>query len=263
MNQSESIDLLAASLALASREIRNPAFDAVNPHFKNRYATLGAHLEAVRRAFPAHGLSVIQGVETPDASRVVVSTRIVHASGQWIESSLSQSLGASPKVQDLGSAVTYLRRYSIAAMCGIVGDEDDDGESDRSSRDRATAPVRSSASSLTERLSAPSAPVAPPPAPAKRPTARKTTAATCEDCGLSERVIDGKAYTIATLVGARVAGGARLETLDCVVVDAELVRTIERSKSRGFGASIEVREGKTPILRGVIDAASQNNDSPF
>ncbi len=270
MNQSESVDLLAASLAQAMRDIKNPAFDAVNPHFKNRYATLGAHLDAVRRAFPLFGLSVVQGVETPDANRVVVTTRILHASGQWIESSLAQSLGASAKVQDLGSAVTYLRRYSIAAMCGIVGDEDDDGESDRSSRDRAIAtpaapsrPAQSSAANLTARLSAPTPAPAAAPAPTKRPASKRTSVAVCEDCGLSERTIDGRTYTIATLLGARVAGGARLEALECVILDEDLTRTIEKSGSRSFSANIEVREGKTSILRGVSDAASPDNDSPF
>ncbi len=270
MNQSESVDLLAASLALAMRDTKNPTFDAVNPHFKNRYATLGAHLDAVRRAFPSHGLSVIQGVETPDASRVVVTTRILHASGQWIESSLAQSLGSNAKVQDLGSAVTYLRRYSIAAMCGIVGDEDDDGESDRSSRDRAiaapappTPPKRSSAAALTERLAAPSVTTQAIPAAAKKPTARKTTTAVCEDCGLSERTIDGRTYTMANLIGARVAGGARLESLECVILDEDLTRTIERAEHRGFAVNIEVRDGKTSILRGVTDASTPDNDTPF
>ena len=55
MNQSENIETLAAALAKAQGVIANPAFDAVNPHFKNRYATLGAHIEAVRGAFPANG----------------------------------------------------------------------------------------------------------------------------------------------------------------------------------------------------------------
>jgi hypothetical protein len=129
MNQSETINDLAGALAKAQAEIRNPAFDSTNPHFKNRYASLASHVDAVRAALPKFGLSVVQFVESPERDRVTVTTRILHASGQWIESCVGCASGA--KVQELGSAVTYLRRYALAAICGIVGEDDDDGERER------------------------------------------------------------------------------------------------------------------------------------
>ena len=129
MNQSESITDLAGALAKAQAEIRNPSFDSTNPHFKNRYASLASHVDAVRAALPKHGLSVVQFVESPERDRVTVTTRILHASGQWIESCVGCASGG--KVQELGSAVTYLRRYALAAICGIVGEDDDDGERER------------------------------------------------------------------------------------------------------------------------------------
>ena len=59
MNQSDIITDLAAAFAKAQGEIRNPSFDSVNPHFKNRYASLASHVDAVRAALPRFGLSVV------------------------------------------------------------------------------------------------------------------------------------------------------------------------------------------------------------
>ena len=165
MNQSESITDLAGALAKAQAEIRNPAFDSTNPHFKNRYASLASHVDAVRAALPKFGLSVVQFVESPERDRVTVTTRILHASGQWIESCVGCASGG--KVQELGSAVTYLRRYALAAICGIVGEDDDDGERERvaprpqqhTAQSPTPPPAVKPAKALANRLAAKAAPM--------------------------------------------------------------------------------------------------------
>ena len=261
MNQSENIETLAAALAKAQGVIANPAFDAVNPHYKNRYATLGAHIEAVRGAFPANGLSVVQAIETPERDRVSLTTRILHSSGQWIESTVSASTGA--KVQEIGSTVTYLRRYALAAIVGIVGEEDDDGESDRSTRERApvarpaAAPAprpSGGAASLTARL-------ATPPARDKEPTNRIAADAVAP---AATETLDASESSMSTRkVGDKKFRIARLGGVECVVLDAEIDAEIVRRKGGRIKVLIEDRGDKTPIVREVLDVAKTSNDFPF
>ena len=133
MNQSEQIGSLAAALAKAQLEIANPEFDAVNPHFKNRYASLAAHTESLRKPLAKQGIAIVQSISTTDNS-VCVTTRLIHASGEWLADGVSMALPDKATAQVLGSFVTYLRRYSLAAFGLVVGEPDDDGEEDRKSR---------------------------------------------------------------------------------------------------------------------------------
>lgn len=133
MEQSQNIGSLAAALAKAQLEITNPEFDAVNPHFKNRYASLAAHTESLRKPLARQGMAIVQSISTGDNS-VSVTTRLIHASGEWIADSVSMALPERATAQVLGSFVTYLRRYSLAAFGLVVGEPDDDGEEDRKNR---------------------------------------------------------------------------------------------------------------------------------
>lgn len=97
-----------------------------NPYFKSRYADLQACWDCCREALVKNGLSVVQGSRESNGEIVTVDTRLMHASGQWIESSLTMK-PAKADPQGVGSAVTYARRYALSAILGIVADEDDDG----------------------------------------------------------------------------------------------------------------------------------------
>lgn len=134
MQQSETIGSLAGALAAAHAEIRNPPLDAVNPHFKNRYATLAAHLDAIRGPLAKQGIALIQTIEN-DESRIAVVTTLAHKSGEWMRSSVSMAIPDRATAQNLGSLATYLRRYALAACCLIVGDADDDADGDRQMRE--------------------------------------------------------------------------------------------------------------------------------
>lgn len=127
MNRSESIATFAGALAKAQAEMQNAAKDAANPHFKSRYADLASVWDACRAALTKHGLCVVQTPAT-EGAKVSIITTIFHASGEWISSELSTQ-AADPKPQSIGSALTYLRRYALAAMAGVAPEEsDDDGE---------------------------------------------------------------------------------------------------------------------------------------
>lgn len=124
MNKSESIASLAGALAKAQAEIENASKNAANPHFKSKYADLAEVLNTARPVLAKHGLSVSQWPGFADGV-VTLETLLAHSSGEWISNVASAPIGKLD-AQGVGSALTYLRRYSLAAVAGIA-QEDDDG----------------------------------------------------------------------------------------------------------------------------------------
>lgn len=122
MRTSENIDQLATALAAAQAEMKNAKLNKVNPHFKSKYADLAEIRDTVTPALSKNGIAVVQGTDAAETGILVV-TRLVHKSGQWIESRFPI---AYDKPQTMGSAYTYAKRYSLAAICNIAADEDDD-----------------------------------------------------------------------------------------------------------------------------------------
>jgi hypothetical protein len=119
------IDHLAAALAKAQGQIHAAEKSRKNEHFRSKYATLADVWDACRGPLSANGLSVAQLVRAADGG-VEVETVLLHASGQSISSVLALPV-AQNTAQGLGSAITYGRRYGLAAMVGVAPDEDDDG----------------------------------------------------------------------------------------------------------------------------------------
>lgn len=124
MNKSESIAALSAALAKAQAEIENASKSSVNPHFKSKYADLAEVLNTVRPVMSRNGIAIIQ-MPSFDAGIASVETLMTHASGEWISNICSAPVSKND-AQGVGSATTYLRRYSLAAFAGIA-QEDDDG----------------------------------------------------------------------------------------------------------------------------------------
>ena len=98
---------------------------AQNPHFKSRYADLSACVEAVIEALNANGIALIQRT-LPCESGVTVETVFLHTSGETMSSGPLHVPASKNDPQGYGSALTYARRYSLMAACGIAP-EDDDG----------------------------------------------------------------------------------------------------------------------------------------
>jgi hypothetical protein len=125
MRTSDSTAALGKALAAALGELHNASKDSKNPHFKSSYASLASVIDATKGTLASHGLAAIQSPGWSDG-RATVTTRILHSSGEWIEGTAEAPVvKADP--QGVGSAITYLRRYALAAMCGIT-QEDDDGQ---------------------------------------------------------------------------------------------------------------------------------------
>jgi hypothetical protein len=117
---------LAAALAKAQGEMKNAGLNKVNPHFKSKYADLPTIRDAVTGVLSKHGLAIAQFTRCGEHGTVLV-TRLMHADGGVIDGEFPLP-NLSDQPQKMGSAITYARRYSLAAMCGIAAEEDDDAE---------------------------------------------------------------------------------------------------------------------------------------
>jgi len=153
--KSESIAALAKALSAAQGEMTHATKDAENPAFKrgakaSTYADLASVIDAIREPFAKHGLSYVQILE-PHDTRVIVTTKLMHESGQWIDSTISLPV-ASQTAHGYGSAITYARRYPLAAIAGI-SQADDDGNA-ASGKQEPAAPVHMDESLMANHRSA-------------------------------------------------------------------------------------------------------------
>jgi hypothetical protein len=122
---SPQTDLIDGAMAKAQRDMKAAAKDAVNPHFKSKYADLAAVWDAIRVPLTSNGIAVLQNVENIGEA-VAVTTRLVHA-GQFYEFGPLVVPLAQHTAHGIGSAITYGKRYSLSAAVGVATDEDDDG----------------------------------------------------------------------------------------------------------------------------------------
>lgn len=123
MQKSDSIKELATALAKAQGQLENASKASVNPHFKSKYADLAEVINTIRPVFAEHGLSVMQ-CPSFDAGIVSVETVLMHSSGEFIASTVSAPV-SKQDAQGVGSAITYCRRYALAAVAGIAQEDDD------------------------------------------------------------------------------------------------------------------------------------------
>ena len=137
MNQSGEINLLAKALVEAQADIRAVEKSAVNPHFKSKYVPLDAIIAMARPVLAQHGLTVVQaGTPFDDGKGLLVETRLIHQSGQWLSGVVYIPFGKADP-QGAGAAMTYGRRFGLSALLSISSDEDDDGNA--ATKPKATA----------------------------------------------------------------------------------------------------------------------------
>jgi len=137
MKMSEKVDLLATALSKAQAEFKNPNLNkTVKKQYQDKktnvwkemsykYADLPQVIESVRPPLNKHGLSFLQTTQLTEKDFILITT-VVHESGQFISSFYPLPLLEKP--QDMGSQISYAKRYSLCAMFGIAGEEDDDGQ---------------------------------------------------------------------------------------------------------------------------------------
>ena len=166
MKSSEKIAALAAALVKAQAEFKTLTFDADNPHFKSKFASLPGTVEDIRPVLAKHGLAIVQGATVPETTEGVlvgfgVETVIVHSSGEWLSTIVYVPM-EKPTAQGAGSGLTYGRRYGLqAALCLVADDDDGETASNHPQRPRAAASRPAPARSTPEAGSG--SPAAPTP----------------------------------------------------------------------------------------------------
>ena len=135
MKRSEQIGELIAALSKAQAEFTPALKDSDNPYYGSKYADLAANINAIRPALSKNGIALLQCDESDLERQTVSVTTSLHHGEQWIEvtaeaPAIGKAKDGLPKfdVQTLGAAWTYLRRYTLQAICGLAS-EDDDGNS--------------------------------------------------------------------------------------------------------------------------------------
>jgi ERF superfamily len=117
---------LSEALVAAQKEMPAVDRDSTNPHFKSKFTSLDNLLAKVRPVLNRHGVAVVQMPSQDDAGKPTLVTRLVHTSGEAMESTMPLLLAKSDP-QGLGSALTYSKRYALSAALAIADQEDDDG----------------------------------------------------------------------------------------------------------------------------------------
>jgi hypothetical protein len=140
---SDQINELVGALAKAQGEMDNAPMLSENPHFRSKYADLASIRNATVPHLAKNGLALFQSISAVNGSGLLLVTRLAHSSGQWVESAYPIPLDSKPHI--MGSAITYARRYSWAAICGIAAEEDDDANAaQEGAKSRPALPARKS-----------------------------------------------------------------------------------------------------------------------
>lgn len=124
MKTSDSISKIAPALLQAQRAITFAVKDSKNPAFRSTYADLSSVIDACKPALNEAGVFFMQMPAPSEPGTIALTTRLIHESGEWIESTATCPLPKNDP-QGYGSANTYLRRYSLAAAVGLYQDDDD------------------------------------------------------------------------------------------------------------------------------------------
>src|SRR5271170_7712026 len=130
MDRSVEIGELIAALAKAQAEFTPALKSADNPFFNSKYADLATNIDAVRPALNKHGIALLQFNQSDLGRQVGIVTTSLHHGEQYISvTAEAPAVGTKGfNVQSIGACWTYLRRYTLQAICGLAS-EDDDGHS--------------------------------------------------------------------------------------------------------------------------------------
>ena len=129
MKQTEKTNTLLQSLVEAQSEFATLPKDKVG--YGYNYTDLDTVISYIRPILKRHGLGFIQMLSTLEGNQPAITTRLIHSSGEWIEDTTPLppvQLAKGNAAQNLGAAITYMKRYTLCAMLGISSDEDVDGK---------------------------------------------------------------------------------------------------------------------------------------
>jgi len=125
----ETTNTIYAALARAQATYQSAQKNGYNPHYKSSFSTFEDLVLASRESLTREGLSVSQYLNSEDDKEYLI-TLLMHSSGEMLKSRVRIYVKDSTDIQKFGSAMTYLKRYVYASMCGIsTSEQDDDGSS--------------------------------------------------------------------------------------------------------------------------------------
>lgn len=136
IKMSESVGKIMPAFLKAQKGFSAAVKESNNPYFKSKYADFNSVLDAVTNSLHANDIA-FQQHPSSEEGKIGVTTLLLHSSGEWISSEFTMPV---PKLsfQEAGQGITYARRYSLQAICGI-GAEDDDGNTIKDAEDRRSA----------------------------------------------------------------------------------------------------------------------------
>lgn len=151
MKVSDNVDKIAPAFLAAQKTMGVAHRDATNPFHGSKYADLSSVDDACRAALHANGIAILQPASSVDGVVYGVETILLHTSGQYFSDTLLlKPIKNDP--QGAGSCITYARRYSLAAICGIM-QQDDDGNKASANDSKANAVLYSETESNKDILS--------------------------------------------------------------------------------------------------------------
>jgi len=130
---------ISAALVRAQKAFGPALKTSTNPHFRSRYADLAACVDAVIDGLNNNGIMLMQNLHE-SSSGVIVETVFIHESGQTISAGRLHVPASKNDPQGYGSALTYARRYSLMAACGIAPEDDDGNDACKAAPSKATVP---------------------------------------------------------------------------------------------------------------------------
>lgn len=152
MKRSESIANFAEAFAKFQADVTDPKMDESTDYITKtgkrinfKYASLKEIMKTVRPVLAKHGISIMQEPKM-DGNRVSITTTLLHSSGEYIEFEPTIMNASSPMAQEIGSAITYGRRYSVSAVLGLGAEDDDDGNAAQDGVDNQKNPAKAEAS---------------------------------------------------------------------------------------------------------------------
>lgn len=182
MKHSETIGEISKALAAFQAQVEDPKMDEEKEYQTKtgrrvnlKYASLKSILKTARPLLAKNGIAIVQEAKT-EGNRVTIVNHLFHTSGEWMESEPYSLLATSAIAQEIGSATTYAKRYSLSAFLGLGAEEDDDGNGATEGIDDGTnqkpekqTAKKSQKSNAQSKASAPAKPIEPAPQPAQQP----------------------------------------------------------------------------------------------
>jgi len=125
--------LISTALVKAQKEFGPALKSSTNPYFTSKYADLATCVEAVIDALNNNGIALIQKCHESETG-VNVETLLLHESGESLSCGILHVPASKQDPQGYGSALTYARRYSLMAACGIAPEDDDGNAASKTAR---------------------------------------------------------------------------------------------------------------------------------